>query len=209
VKLAPRDKTALFVRIQGAMRWGTPKEAAGLLQALIAAGGDGYFARMTLGRLALRQKNLPVAEKELALAKRFDPERKTPYALLAATYGRAGKKGKEIKALQGLAARNQQSFRIVAKLTSLLAKANDWAGVRTYGEMAYFIDPTSVKLHRMLATAYEKAAPRPKVKRAIWHLETALLVHSKDGKVLHRELARLYRKVGQGAKAARHAAQAR
>lgn len=207
--MAPTHKIGLFVRATLAEKGGKQGDAEKLWQELIAAGGDGYHARISLGRLALRRKALAEAEQHLALAKRFDPERQTPYRLLAAAYEAQKKTALMIDELKGIVQLNQQSYRSAFKLTGLLAAKNAWADVRKYAQMAYYIYPGSAELHRMLASAWENPAPRPDVKRAIWHLETALLCQPKDPKEVHRKLAELYRRLGQRAKAAEHAQQAK
>lgn len=207
--LAPNNKIGLFVRATLAERGGKQSDAEKLWQALIAAGGDGYHARVSLGRLALRRKALGEAEQHLARAKRFDPERQTPYQMLASAYEAQKKTAQMIDELKGIVQLNQQSYRSAFKLTSLLAARNAWADVRKYAQMAYYIYPGSAELHRMLASAWENPAPRPDLKRAIWHLETALLCQPKDPKEVHRKLADLYRRTGQRAKAAAHAQRAK
>ncbi|PIE18096.1 MAG: hypothetical protein CSA65_06610 [Proteobacteria bacterium] len=208
-QLAPNNKTALVVRIRWARHQGKQGQAEKLIKQLIAVGGDGYFARYSLGRVLLSQKKTTEAAWEMDKAKRFDPERKAPYQAMANAYHQQRKTKELIVELKGVADRNQQNFRTVSQLVSLLADSKDWAGVRTYGQMAYYIYPVSAKLHGMMATAYENPAPKANLKRAIWHLETALLCQPKDPKAIHGRLATLYSKSGQRAKAAKHRAKSK
>jgi len=199
------NKLALYVRARVALQTGKRKEAEQLLRALIRQGGDGYGARLALGTLALGQKNLVLAERELAAAKRFDPERSRPYFVLARAFKRAGKTRQLIGELKGLAQIEQQSYGFVQELTALLHKQKDWAGVRTYGMRAYYIQPGSAWLHGVLAEAYEAPAPRADLKRAIWHLETALLCNPKDPAALQLRLARTQLRRGDRVRARRAA----
>jgi lipopolysaccharide biosynthesis regulator YciM len=210
LKLDAKNLLALAVRARiAAINPKERKQAEPLLQRLIAAGGDGYQARMALARLAMRRKADSTAIKHLTRAKQFDYERVRPYMMLAAHYEKKGQTDKQIAELKGVVQRNQQSFRYAAKLVLLLAKKKDWAEVRRYGEMANFIFPASGQLHKLMAQAYEAPAPNRDLKRAVWHLETALLCQVKDKKPLHKELARLYRSLGQHKKANSHAQQAK
>ncbi|MGZ3405349.1 MAG: tetratricopeptide repeat protein, partial [Polyangia bacterium] len=45
--------------------------------------GDGYDARLWLGKIAVDENDLPEAKKQLELAKAFDPDSAEPYVLLA------------------------------------------------------------------------------------------------------------------------------
>ena len=66
--------------------------------------------------------------------------------------------------------------------------------MRRYGEMAYYINPASVKLHTYLAEAFAAPAPQPRLNKAIWHLETALLANPAKPAEIHVKLARLHLK---------------
>jgi hypothetical protein len=125
----------------------------------------------------------------------LDPERGTPYYLLARAYDKAKRDVDAIRELKKLAALQQQSFGPIAKLVIMLAKRKDWAGVRTYGAKAYYIQPGSAKLHKVLAQAFMAKAPRRALTRAKWHLDTALMNKPQNKGVLaglHAAMAELY-----------------
>ena len=187
----PRSRLALYIRGQVALSKRDKKEARKLLQRLVDAGGDGYKARSTLGRLALERKDFKGAVKHLEAAKKLDPEQATPYMLLGRAYDKAGKTKKAIAQFKGFVRLEQHSFPALKRLITLLAKVKDHAGVRKYGVMAYYVNPASGLLHTMLADAYEKAAPRVRLKAAIRHLELALLCGPKKPVDLHLRLARM------------------
>lgn len=209
LELDKRDKLALYVLARAALARRKRGEARALLERLIAAGGDGYFARVSLGRIALHDKKLPAARRHLDKAKRFDPEQGRPYQLLAGAYERSGKIDEAIAQLKHLAYLEQQKFQPVGKLVKLLVKKKDYAGVRKYGRMAFHIHPALAQLHQWLADAYLAAAPKRRPRRAIWHLELALACKPKKPAEVHRQLAALYRQLGNAGKAARHLRAAR
>jgi predicted Zn-dependent protease len=187
-----RNKIALFVAAEAARARRDEARTAELLRKLVSAGGDGYDARLALGELALAKQNLREAEQHLNQAKRLDPERAIPYWRLAQAYEKARQTDRVIAELRGFAALEQQSFGPILKLVKLLAERKDWAGVRQYGTIGYYIHPASVELHRLLAQAYASAAPRAELEKAVWHLETALLGRSEKPADLHVELARVH-----------------
>jgi predicted Zn-dependent protease len=187
-----RSKLALYVVAQAALAQRDKPRAEAHFRRLIAAGGDGYEARLALGQLAIAKNDLRAAATELGAAKSFDPERGQPYALLGRAYEKANNVDGLIAELKGLAAIDQQSFTIVAKLVDLLAKKKDYPGVRTYGEMAYYINPAAVRLHSLLAEAYSAAAPTPQLDKAVWHLETALLTKPERPAELYVQLAKVH-----------------
>jgi Tfp pilus assembly protein PilF len=197
-KVLKRDignRLSLYVRARVA----EPKAAQVYWRRLLAAGGDGFEGfetRLALGKGALSRKDLKEAQRHLNAAKQLDPEKGHPYALLAKAYEKQKKIDKVIDELKGLARLEQQSFGMVAKLVSLLAKKKDYKALRTYGEMAYYINPASIKLHTHLAEAFTASAPKPDLTRAIWHLETALLCQPKKPADLHVKLARLHLRRG-------------
>jgi predicted Zn-dependent protease len=196
------QRLALFVRGQVALASRKHDEAARSFKALIAAGGDGYETRLALGKAALRRGKLDLGAKHLAAAKRFDPERSRPHMLLVRAYEKAGKTDKLIEELKHLARLEQQSFSLVAKLVSLLGKRKDHVGLRRFGRMAYYINPASAKLHSLMAEAYAAPAPKPDLRRALWHAETAVLCpDAREPAELHYRLAKLHHKLRQRARA--------
>ncbi len=195
LKAAPRERLALMIGAQLALAKRDRGLAKGRLAALVSAGGDGYAARLALGQLPLLNKDLKTAVKHLAAAKRFDPEQGRPYQMLYRAYLKAGKTDRAISELKRLAWLQQQSFGPIAKLVTMLHQRQDHAGVRKYGQMAYYIAPGSVTLHGHLADAYLAKAPRVDLKRAAWHLDTALMTKPADKSVvagLHVKYAKLH-----------------
>ena len=173
----PDLKLTLFAAAQLSLARNDRTGAATLLKRLLAVGGDGYEARLMLGRLYLEQGNLVLGKKHLDRAKKFDPERARPWMLMARVLDRAGKSEAEIRELKALVKLDQQNGSAVERLVELLAKKKDWSGVREFGQMAYFIKPASARLHLLLARALSAPAPRRDLKQARWHAETAALIN--------------------------------
>lgn len=201
LKLDPKQKLALYVLMQ----LSRGDKERGFAQSLIVAGGDGYEARLALGRYALAKGKLKEGQQQLDAAKRFAPEERRPYDLLARAYLKAKRNAEAIREMKRVVELNQQSFGAALKLLTLLEQAKDWQAIRRYGQMAYYIFPASAKVHTLMGRAYEQQTPKRDFRRAAWHLELALLCNPKDKKPIHRDLARLYNKLGQQQKAKEHA----
>jgi predicted Zn-dependent protease len=190
--LGGTNRLALYVAARAAQVGRDSGRAEKLFKRLLKAGGNGYDVRVALGRLALKRRDLKTAARQLKAAKSLDPERGLPYVLLSRAYEKRGATDKQVRELKGLARLDQQNFGLAGKLVHLLAKRRDYRGVRRYGEMAYYINPASVKLHTYLAEAYAAPAPQPRLKKAIWHLETALLANPTKPAEIHVKLARIH-----------------
>ena len=188
----PTQRLALYISAQLALHKRDHQGARKLLLRLVAAGGDSYRLRAQLGRMALRRKDLAAASKHLKAARRLDPEQSEPYMLLGRALEKAGKKAQAIAQYKGFVALDQHNFTALTHLLKLLVARKDFAGVRRYGRMAYYINPGSGMLHTILADAHIKPAPRPDLRKAIQHLELALACGPKKPADLHVRLARMY-----------------
>jgi len=128
-------------------------KAAFFFGGLIHGGGDGYEARMGLGRTAAATGNAAEAEKHFQAAKKMDPDKPDPYVELAKLW----LKTREDDALAELeaAARLDCMDPSVAKLVveKLAAKAR-WAKVAELAPLALYIDPFDAKLHAQAARAF-------------------------------------------------------
>lgn len=199
------ERHALYVLARLALQRKDGTEAARLLEQLIAAGGDGYDARLLLGRLAIRRRDVTSAESHLSAALRYCPEAAEPLALLARAYEDGDQPHRAIVQLKRLVRLTQQRIGPVRRLIALLRRQGDQAGVREFGDLAYHIQPASSVLHLQLAEAYEAAAPDRQIGRAIWHLETALLCQHADTKAIQRRLAALLPRRAHGGRRIRSA----
>jgi len=169
--LKDRNLKALFVVSEVLTARGDLPGAREHLKRMIAAGGDGYEARIRLGRIALAQDDLKTATEELAIAKKLDPERSEPYALLAEKYFKANRDDDGLRELERYAYIEQMELAPLRKLVAKHSARKDWAKVREFGEMALFISPFDAELHLQLADAYA-ASNSPD--SAIYEYESAL-----------------------------------
>jgi tetratricopeptide (TPR) repeat protein len=190
----PNQRQALFALAKLAEAEKNGKKAREYFLRLLKAGGDGFESRLALGTLALEQKDFAEAITQLTIAKKQDAEQGMPYALLSVVYEKQGKHEKAMEELKHLVVLDQQNETIIGKLLAWLSARKAYADLRKYGEMAYFINPTSSALHLLLAEAFEAQAPQPALARAIWHLETALLCQPKDPLEIHLRLVKLLMK---------------
>jgi Tfp pilus assembly protein PilF len=160
------------VLAQLALRVGDRATAKEKLLALVAAGGDGYDARMQLAQLAIEDKDWKTAEKELARAKTLDPERSEPYAILAELYFKNNREDEALVELEGYARIEQMEYGPVKKLVDKYAARGAWAKVVELGEIGVMINPYDPDLHLALGDAY---LALKKYDDAVWAFDSALL----------------------------------
>jgi hypothetical protein len=124
-----------------------------MLTALIKVGhGDGYDARIALGKIAVDENKLDVAQSELALAKKYDPDAADPYVLL----GKALLKSDVPAALRELevAAQLENMDATIPKLlVERYAAAQRWADVLRAATLVQYIDPYDGEVHLARAKA--------------------------------------------------------
>ena len=173
------DKLALFTSAQLHLARNDLAGTVATLKRLLAAGGDGYEVRLMLGRLMLDLGNLAAGKRHLDRAKKLDPERAQTYMLMVGAYEKAKDLPALIRELKALVQLDQQRAAYALRLVQLLAEKGDHAGVRRYGRLAYYIQPASARLYLALARAHDARAPRRNIKKARWHLQTALMIDKK------------------------------
>lgn len=172
IALDAKNRKALFVLAELALRGRDRTAARARLEALVSAGGDGYDARLRLGQLAIDEKDWAAAERELSRAKKLDPERSEPYALLAEMYFQNGREDDALRELERYAYLEQMEYGPVKKLVDKYAARRIWAKVREFGEMALLINPYDPDVHLALGEAYLALGRHDD---AAWEFESALL----------------------------------
>jgi tetratricopeptide (TPR) repeat protein len=164
---------------------------------------DGYDVRVRLALAELHRHGRAAAEAHLRRAIAFDPSRVEPHALLAELYadqGRDADRGGELEASLRL---EPQSAARAKELVLGSARAGRSARVLWAAPVATFIDPADPDVfaaHARALAATGQPAGAAKM------LERALLFQPSDAGALHRELASLYDKLGDRARAERHRA---
>ncbi|MFH0902534.1 MAG: tetratricopeptide repeat protein [Pseudomonadota bacterium] len=192
LELDPKCRHAFFAQAAIALRKRQTQRAKEKLGALVAAGGDGYQARLYLGRIAIEEKDLARAREELDKAKKFDPQQSEPYLLLAELYERSGTEDEDaIRELEGYVYLEQMDYPPLKKLVEKHAAGKRWSKVREYGEMALFINPNDEALHLAIGEAH---LGLDEIDSAIREFEAALVCEPPPRRPaeVHTALARAY-----------------
>jgi tetratricopeptide (TPR) repeat protein len=171
--LDPKNKKAMWAQFEVASHNRDVPGAKAKLRALIAAGGDGYDARLRLGMIAREENDVATAERELNAAKKLDPERSEPYQILFDLYSKSNREADGLRELERYAYLEQMEYGPVKKLTDKHFARNDFAKAREFGEMALYINPFDADLHVTLGETY-LALSKPQ--DAAYEFESALAV---------------------------------
>jgi len=171
LKLDPKNKKALWASAEIAAAKGDRDTARKSVLDLIAAGGDGYDARMRLAGIAAEQGNTGEAEQQWKKAKTLDPERSEVSMRLFDLYTKTNREDLAVAELERYVTIEQMEYAPVKKLVDKYAAKQSWAKVREYGEMALYINPYDGELHMTMGDAYAAlAAPAD----AVYEYESAL-----------------------------------
>ncbi len=170
--LDQKNKIALYVSAELALRRRELDTAKQLYTELIAAGGDGFDIRGRLGMIAKSDGDVAEAEKQLCAAKKLDPERSYPYMELAELYEQSGRMDEALEELETYVMIEQMQYPPLKKLVGAYSARKAWAKVITYGEMAVNINPSDAELFLDLARAYRENGDSDK---ALFTYESALL----------------------------------
>jgi tetratricopeptide (TPR) repeat protein len=170
--LDPKQPIARYVMAEIAMHEQKFTDAQQIYAGLIADGHDSYDIRTQLARIASANGDRAEVEKQLCAAKKLDPERSYPYEELATMYEKVGQLDKALVELEHYAYLEQMEIAPLKKLVVEYGKLGNWAKVRTYGEMATFIDPQDLDILMGLARANLELGDGA---RALFVYDTALL----------------------------------
>lgn len=170
--IEPRNRIALYVSAEVALRGRDIAGAKEGFKKLIAAGGDGFDVRGKLGMIARHEDDVAEAEKQLCAAKKLDPERSYPYMELAQLYEKAGRTDDALRELETYVMLEQMQYGPVMKLVKGYKQKKNWSKVRTYGEIALQINPFDGALHLDLGVAYLETGDLAK---AAYELDSALM----------------------------------
>jgi Tfp pilus assembly protein PilF len=184
-----KNKKALWVRAELAFLLGDRAAAKQRYEALVAAGGDGYDARLRLGMIALAAGDTNGAAVELGKAKALDPQRPEPWVLLAQAYEKDGRKDEAAKELEGYAQIEEMDDEPLRRLVDHYQGKNDWAKVKLWGERRLDVNPYDPDLHLDLGQAYLELKQWD---QAVYAYESALLANPRRPAVAHIGLARAY-----------------
>ena len=154
IALDPKQPIARYILAEIAVHTGDAAKAKQLYVGLMADGHDSYDLRTRLAQLAEAAGDSAEAEKQLCAAKKLDPERSYPYQALAEMYEKQGKLPQALVETEHYAFIEQMELAPLKKLVVEYGKLASWAKVRTYGEMATFINPQDSEILGTLGRAY-------------------------------------------------------
>ena len=154
------------------MHAGDAAKARQLYVGLVNDGHDSYDLRTRLAQLAQEGNDVAEVQKQLCAAKKLDPERSYPYQALAEIYKKQGKQPQALAELEQYAFIEQMELSPLKELVTGYGKLGNWAKVRTYGEMATFINPADAEILMALGRAYLELGDGGK---ALYTYDTALL----------------------------------
>jgi predicted Zn-dependent protease len=172
--LDPKQAIARYIQAEIAVHVGDGAKAKALFTGLAADGHDSYDIRINLAEIAKEANDLGEMEKQLCAAKRLDPERSYPFQALSQLYEKRGNQEAALRELEHFAFIEQMDLGPLKKLVTEYGKLGNWAKVRTYGEMATFINPQDTEVLLNLGRAYLELGDGA---HALYTYDTLLVVH--------------------------------
>jgi cellulose synthase operon protein C len=172
--LDPKQPIARYIQAEITFHQGDLAKAKAMYEGLIADGHDSYDLRSRLAQIATRDAKLGEVEQQLCAAKKLDPERSSPYQELAQLYEKTGQMPKALVELEHDAFLEQMDLAPLKKLVIEYGKLGNWAKVRTYGEMATYINPSDPDILGGLGRAYLELR---QADRALYTYDTMLLTN--------------------------------
>lgn len=172
--LDAKQPIARYILAEIAVHNGDAAKAKLLYTSLVADGHDSYDLRARLAQLAQEAGATADVEKQLCAAKKLDPERSYPYQALAELYKKQGQMPQALAELEHYAFIEQMELAPLKELVVGYAKLGSWAKVRTYGEMATFINPQDGEILMTLGRAYLELGDGAK---ALYTYDTVLVAN--------------------------------
>ncbi|HEV7556740.1 MAG TPA: tetratricopeptide repeat protein, partial [Kofleriaceae bacterium] len=171
--LDPKQPIARYIEAEFALHNGDTAAAKRYFVGLANDGHDSYDIRTKLAQLAMADGATAEVEKQLCAAKRLDPERSYPYQALATMYKKANQTQKMLSELETYVYLEQMELQPLKQLVVEYGKLANWAKVKTYGEMATFVQPADAEIQMALARAYTELGEGPK---ALFSYDTVMLM---------------------------------
>jgi tetratricopeptide (TPR) repeat protein len=198
--LDPKNTLARYIKAELALRMEDMASARTQYHSLIEDGVDSFDIRGRLALIAKTQGDKDEAIAQLCAAKKLDPERSYPYMELYELYKGMDRLDEALLELEHYVVLEQMNFAPVKQLVDDYATKKAWAKVRTFGEMAVYIDPSNPDLFLVLGKAYlETGDPA----QAAFTYESALVAQPaiRRPALAHIGRARAYQALKQGKKA--------
>jgi Tfp pilus assembly protein PilF len=154
----PKNALARYIKAELALRTENMPSARTQYLELVADGVDSFDIRGRLAMIATSMGDKDEAIAQLCAAKKLDPERSYPYMELYELYKGMGKDDEALLELEHYVVLEQMNFAPVKELVDAYAAKGKWQKVRTFGEMAVYIDPSNSDLFLILGKAYLETA---------------------------------------------------
>jgi len=199
--LAIDDKNAIARYIMAEIEVGMDLGvAAKRYQGMVEDGIDNFDIRVRLAQIAMEGGDTATAEQQLNAAKALDPERSYPYQELASLYQGQGKTDEALAQLEQYAYLEQMQLSPAKELVAGYAKKANWAKVRTFGELAIYINPFDAEILLSLGQAYIELGDG---KQSLYTYDTALATSPplRRPALAHLGRARAYQALKDKAKA--------
>src|SRR5262249_3928348 len=147
------------------------------LDAIRAAGKDGYVIRSLLAEIADEKKDKDKMRFHLEAAYRLDPSQSEPLKGLYDLANEEHRDGDALDTPRKLAQLEQHDRQVWRMLLDKLVAQKQWDEARRIGEGAVFVDVSGAATHVLYARAL---SARNAHEKAAFELETALLCKAKD-----------------------------
>ena len=205
LKLDPTNMTAHYVAAK--LSADDPGIAKVHLDAIKAAGGDGFQVEMGLAELAEKRKDKPAMHAALDAAHRFDPSDDEAVQALLKLAMDEKREADALGLLRELAMLDQHDQEAWGMLLEKLVDAKQWDEAKKVGESAIFVDVESPAMHTNYARALAATGAHDK---AAFELESALACDPKpkDAATAHALLARELVALHRNGEARAHLAEA-
>jgi tetratricopeptide (TPR) repeat protein len=159
------------------------------IDAILAAGHDGFELRALEAQAARAARNEARLRAALEAATRQDPTQPEPWELLAEIHRRGGRPAEALRALREVVRLDQHNREALRRLLAMLAAQNAWQDIRALTDHARMLDPEDVTTHVTLARAAAETNARDV---AVFEYESALALEPRDSAPIHVALARLH-----------------
>jgi tetratricopeptide (TPR) repeat protein len=174
MQLDPKNAIARYILAEIAVHENKFDEAKQLYASLMADGHDSYDLRARLAQIAQEDGDFIEMEKQLCAAKKLDPEQSYPYEALNQLYKKQSKKAQALQELEHYAFIEQMELAPLKELVGEYQNMSNWPKVRTYGEMATYINPQDYEVLMALGRAYlETKSPD----KALYAYDTVLVAN--------------------------------
>ncbi len=171
VRLDVGSAVAHEVRLRLALTHHEGRAALEEVDAVVAAGRDGYDLRLLEARAAFAAHDDARVDRALAAASHADPTQVEAHLLLAGRYARAHRDADRLRELREVVRLDQHDRQSMDDLLQALESGHAWADIRTLDEQANNLDPENPAVHLVLAqAAQETGSPDA----AVFEYESAL-----------------------------------